>query len=79
MDTYSTPGEAIRAGIIVFAILAIFGLRLLYRGLRGDVLDASGNPVAGRMWFIGGGLTCLLVFIAFMIFIWQRGFFGRGT
>jgi hypothetical protein len=36
------------AGFLAFGICAAFGLRLLFRGTRGDVNDASGTPIAGR-------------------------------
>ncbi len=61
-------------GIFVFGICAAFGLRLLYRGLRGDVLDASGMPTAGRAWFICGGVVMLLPLVVFMIYLWRQGY-----
>ena len=63
------------AGFLAFGICAAFGLRLLYRGIRGDVNDASGTPIAGRGWFIGGGVGCLLPLILYLIFVWKQGYF----
>jgi hypothetical protein len=65
----------IGAGFLAFGICAAFGLRLLYRGIRGDVNDTSGTPIAGRSWFIGGGIFCLLPLVAYLVFIWSQGYF----
>jgi hypothetical protein len=62
-------------GFLVFSICAAFGLRLLYRGIRGDVYDASGTPIASRGWFIGGGVFCLLPLAAYFVFVWKQGYF----
>ena len=62
-------------GFLAFGICAAFGLRLLYRGIRGDVCDTSGTPIAGRVWFIGGGIICLLPLVAYFIFAWKQGYF----
>ena len=64
-------------GIFVFALCAALGLRVLYRGLRGDTLDSSGTPVAGRAWFIIGGILLLLPFVGYMVFIWRQGYFAN--
>ncbi len=63
------------AGIIVFSLLAAFGLRTFYRGTRGDILDSSGTPKAGRAWFIIGGFLMLLPLPAYLLFIWKQGYF----
>jgi hypothetical protein len=63
-------------GFLAFAICAVFGLRLLYRGVRDDVYDASGTPIAGRGWFIAGGILCLLPLVAYALFLWRQGYFG---
>jgi hypothetical protein len=66
----------IAAGFIAFGLCAVFGLRLLYRGLRDDIYDASGMRLAGRGWFIAGGILCMLPLVAFFLFIWRQGYFG---
>jgi hypothetical protein len=65
----------IGAGFLVFGVCAVYGLRLMYRGIRDDVYDASGTPIAGRGWFIAGGIICWLPLIAYAVFIWKQGYF----
>lgn len=74
---YSSPGQLIFGGFLVFGLCAAFGLRLLFRGIRNDILDSSGAPVAGRSWFIVGGVLCLVPLIAFSVFAWRQGYIGR--
>jgi len=62
------------AGFLAFGICAAFRLRLLYRGIRGDVNDTSGTPLAGRGWFIAGGIFCLLPLVAYLVFVWKQGY-----
>ena len=64
-------------GFLAFGICAAFGLRLLYRGIRGDVNDVSGRPMAGRGWFIAGGSFCLLPLFAYSVFVFRQGYFDR--
>jgi hypothetical protein len=75
--TYFSPGQLIFGGFLVFGLCAAFGLRLLYRSIRDDVLDSSGTPIAGRSWFIIGGIWCLVPLVAFSPFAWRQGYFGR--
>ncbi len=72
----NTPQEAIWGGFIAFGFCSFWGLRLLLRGIRGDILDSSGHPVASRGWFIGGGIFLQLPLIGFLLFVWRQGFFG---
>jgi len=65
------------AGLLAFGICAVFGLRLLYRGIRGDVCDASATPMAGRGWFFGGGIVCLFPLVGYLLFLWKQGYFDR--
>ena len=74
---YFSPGQLIFGGFLVFGLCATFGLRLLRRGIRDDVLDASGTPVAGRRWYIIGGVLCLVPLAAFSVFAWRQGYFGH--
>jgi hypothetical protein len=64
-------------GFLAFGICAAFGLRLLYRGIRDDVYDTSGTPLAGRGWFIAGGIFCLLPLVAYFFFVWKQGYFDN--
>jgi hypothetical protein len=76
--SYTSASEAIGAGLLVFAVGAIWGLRLVYRGMRDDTRDPAGNRVAGRAWFIGGGLALVLAFVGFVWFVWREGYFHAG-
>ena len=72
----STAQEAMWGGFIPFVLCSIWGLRLLLRGLRGDVLDASGTPVASCNWFIVGGIFLQLPLVGFTLFVWKQGLFA---
>jgi hypothetical protein len=74
---YFSPGQLIFGGFLVFGLCAAVGLRLLWRGIRDDVSDASGTPVAGRGWFIIAGVLCLVPLAAFSLFAWRQGYFGH--
>jgi hypothetical protein len=63
-------------GFLVFGICSFYGLRFLARGLRDDILDNSGSPIAGRSWFVVGGILLIVPLVAFAIFAWKQGFFG---
>jgi hypothetical protein len=63
-------------GFLVFGICAFFGLRFLIRGVRNDICDDSGSPIAGRSWFIMGGAFLVLPLIAFSFFAWKQGYFA---
>ena len=73
----STAFEAISGGFLAFGIFALFGLRLLWRGLRDDTLDSFGHTIASKGWFILAGGLLLLPLAGFAVFAWKQGFFGR--
>ncbi len=62
-------------GFFVLAICAAYGLRLVFRGIRGDVCDTSGTPIAGRGWFIAAGVVCFFPLVAYFVFVWKQGYF----
>ena len=72
----NTAQDAMWGGFIPFGLCSFWGLRLLVRGLRGDILDASGHAVTSRSWFIGGGIFLQLPLIGFTLFAWKQGLFG---
>jgi hypothetical protein len=74
MNMPSTAEEAIAGGFIAFGLASFFGARLLLRGFRNDVNDSSGHLVAGRAWFIAGGILCQVPLIMFCLFVWRQGF-----
>lgn len=55
--TNSTAQEAMWGGFIPFGLCTLWGLRLVWRGLRGDILDSSGSVTASRSWFIIAGVA----------------------
>jgi hypothetical protein len=63
-------------GFLVFGASAFLGARFLIRGLRDDICDGSGIPIAGRSWFIIGGIFLLLPLVVFSLFAWRQGYFG---
>ena len=74
--TSSTAQEAMWGGFIPFGLCSFWGLRLLVRGLRGDVLDSSGTALASRGWFLVGGICLQLPLIGFTLFAWKQGLFS---
>ena len=70
---YTTAPEAMESGLLVFMVGAIWGIRLIYRGARNDIFDSAGVCVAGRSWFIGGGIVLLTIFIGYILFMWRQG------
>ena len=66
----------ISAGFIAFGLCSFWGLRLLLRGFRGDVLDSSGMETASRGWFIAAGTLLQLPLVGFTVIAWRQGFFG---
>jgi hypothetical protein len=72
----STAPEAMWGGFIPFGLCSFWGLRLLFRGLRGDTLDSSGTETASRNWFIIGGSLLQLPLSGYAYFVWKQGLFG---
>ena len=60
------------AGFIAFGLCSVWGLRLLLRGVRGDVLDSTGMETASRNWFIAGGILLQFPLIPFTLFAWKQ-------
>jgi hypothetical protein len=73
--SFSTAEEAVWAGFFIFGLCALWGLRLLMRGIRKETIDSSGHRTASRAWFIVGGILLSFPLLAFAWFAWQRGFF----
>jgi hypothetical protein len=71
-----TAEEAMWGGFIPFGVCSIWGLRLLLRGIRRDILDSSGMETASRKWFIMGGVLLQLPLGCYGYFVWSRGLFG---
>lgn len=67
---------SISAGFLVFGLCSVWGLRLLFRGARGDILDSTGMETASRSGFIVGGILLQVPLIAFALFAWKQGFLG---
>ncbi len=67
---------SIYGGFIAFGLCSVWGLRLLFRGVRRDILDSTGMETASRSWFIAGGILLQFPLIAFTLFVWKQGLFG---
>jgi hypothetical protein len=74
--TNSTAQGAMWSAFIPFGLCSIWGLRLLWRGLRGDILDSSGMDVAPQSLFIFGGILLQLPLAGFALLAWKQGLFG---
>ena len=72
----STAQDAMWGGFIPFGLCSFWGLRLFWRGLRGDILDSSGMAAAARGWFVVGGLLLQLPFAGYTYFVWKQGLFA---
>jgi hypothetical protein len=64
------------SGLLVFGAGAAWGIRLIYRGVRNDIFDSAGGRVAGRVWFIGGGIVLVTIFIGYIFFMRRQGYFS---
>jgi hypothetical protein len=64
--------KVVGGGLLVFGICAFCGLRLLYRGICGDIFDSSGTQMAGREWFIVGGVLLIVPFVMYLFLLWQE-------
>ncbi len=64
------------SGLLVFGAGAVWGIRLIYRGVRNDIFDSAGGRVAGRSWFIGGGIVFVTIFISYLLFMLRQGYFS---
>ena len=73
--TNSTAQEAMWGGFIPFCLCSLWGLRLLWRGWRGDILDSSGMARASRSWFVIGGLLLQAPLVGYTVFAWKQGLF----
>lgn len=53
----------LEAFVVLFATLAVFGLRAVPKGVSGSVPDVS----AGVIWAVGGGLAVILIVLGRMV------------
>jgi hypothetical protein len=74
--SYTTAQEAMWAGFIPFGLCSYWGLRLLFRGLRGEIADSLGAAVAPRTVFMVGGILLQLPLAGYTLFVWRQGLFG---
>jgi hypothetical protein len=69
--------KRIVGGLAAFGILAAFGLRFLYKGLRNDIHDWIGERYAPRWSYILFGLLCQLPLAGFILLLSHQGYFAR--
>ena len=62
-----------RYGTGGFWILAFWGLRLIYKGVRGDIYDGWGERNAPRWGYIVFGLLCEAPLIGYLVFLHKLG------
>ena len=65
----------IAVGFLPFVLLALIGLQLLARGVRGDISDWLGHASASRAWFLIGGIFLQLPLIAWIAFLVHQRWF----
>ncbi len=73
--TNSTAQEAMWSGLIPFGLCSLWGLRLLVRGLQGDIVDSSGAETASRSWFIIAGILLQFPLGGYVYYVWKQGLF----
>ena len=74
---WSLIDRKIAGGFAGFGALALLGLGLLVRGMRGDVYDWLGETSAPRWSYIVAGIFFLLPLIAWIVFLSRQGWFHR--
>lgn len=76
-ENYNDARDAIGSGFLTFGLCSLWGMRLLVRGIRDDILDASGHRQAPRAWFVAGGILLQLPLIGYTIYAWRQGYFAQ--
>jgi hypothetical protein len=64
-------------GFLGFGALALAGLALLSRGVRGDIYDWLGEARASRWWFVTVGLLLQPPLVVWVVFVVRQGWFTR--
>jgi hypothetical protein len=67
--------KRIGGGFLGFGLLSLFGLRLLWKGIRDDIYDWIGEKFAPRWSYVAFGIICQLPFVAFILFLFRQGLF----
>jgi hypothetical protein len=77
MNFSVSPAEhAVVRGFVVFGIVALCGARLLFRGIKKDIVDATSVPNGSRWSWIVGGIVLHIPLIGYTFFAYRQGFFG---
>lgn len=76
LDSLSSAEEAVWSGFIAFGCCSFCGARILFKGIRGDILDGAGLELAARPWFYIAGILLQIPLLIFAIFQWRHGFFN---
>ena len=69
--------KRIGGGYLAFGLLACFGLRLLYKGLRNDIFDWIGERNAPRWSYLVFGVLCQLPLLGFIALLRHQGYFEK--
>ncbi|MGB8356176.1 MAG: hypothetical protein WCD79_19925 [Chthoniobacteraceae bacterium] len=67
----------ISGGFWGFGLLALYGLKFLYKGYNDDIYDWLGEKSAPRWSYIAFGLLCQCPLIAYIVFLKHQGFFDK--
>lgn len=62
-------------GFTGFGVLSVYGLRLLFKGIRDDIYDWIGEKSAPRWSYIAFGIFYQLPLIAYTLFVIHQGYF----
>jgi hypothetical protein len=68
--------QKISSGLLVFALAALYGWRMIYRGLKGVNRDWLGEQTAPRWSYVVFGLICQAPLICFVLFLYRQGYFA---
>lgn len=72
---YYGMGRPISGGFTAFGLLAIYGIRLMYKGLTNDIYDFMGERNAPRWSYIVFGALCVMPLVGFVVFLVHQGYF----
>ena len=66
-------------GLLVFGALAIWGIWIIFRGLRGDIGEWTISHSGTRWIYITFGVLIQIPLLLYLIFLWRMGHFDFTT
>lgn len=64
-------------GLIIFGLLALWGVRLLIQGAKGETVEWCGTPRVARWTYLIVGSLSLLPIIAYCTFLARVGYLPK--